>query len=205
MTVTADDLDAAMSSVVSALRPAASRDWSARAGTLDWDCWHTAEHIGDCLLSYAAQLAARPAERYVRFLASADKDATPAEVLEFAEAGGRILVAAVRTAPVHVRAYHPTGLADPEGFAAMGCVEALLHGHDIARGLGVPLDPDRDTCRAVLTRLFPHTPDDLASTDPWETLQWATGRSSLPGHQQLQRWRWHGAPLDEMKSLDPET
>ena len=79
----------------------------------------------------------------------------------------------------------------------MGCVEVLLHGHDIARGLGVPLDQDRGTCRAVLTRLFPDTPDDLASTDPWKTLQWATGRSSLPEHPQLQHWRWHGAPLDE--------
>ncbi|MGD0554067.1 MAG: hypothetical protein ABSA93_03710 [Streptosporangiaceae bacterium] len=196
MTVTADDLDAAISGVVSALRPGASRDWSVRAGDVDWDCWHTAEHIGDCLLSYAAQLAIRPTERYVRFLASADKDATAAEVLEFAEAGGRILVAAVRVAPAGTRAYHPTGLADPEGFAAMGCVEALLHGHDIAQGLGLPLEPDRDTCRALLTRLFPHLPEDLASTDSWEALQWATGRTDLPGHPRLGHWRWHGAPLD---------
>jgi len=121
MTVTADDLDAAVSAVVAALRPAADRDWSAQAGTLEWDCWHTAEHIGDCLLSYAGQLAVRPAARYVRFLASADAGASPAEVLEFAEAGGRILAATVRTAPRQARAYHPTGMADPEGFAAMGC------------------------------------------------------------------------------------
>jgi hypothetical protein len=73
--------------------------------------------------AYAGQLAVRPAARYVRFLASADADASPAEVLEFAEAGGRILAATVRTAPRQARAYHPTGMADPEGFAAMGCVE----------------------------------------------------------------------------------
>jgi hypothetical protein len=77
MTVTDDDLDAAISTVVSTLRPAAGQDWSARAGTLEWDCWHTAEHIGDCLLSYAAQLVVQPAARYVRFLASAEKDALP--------------------------------------------------------------------------------------------------------------------------------
>lgn len=203
MSVTAGDLDAAISSVVSSLRPAASRDWSVRAGTLEWDCWHTAEHIGDCLLSYAAQLAVRPTARYVRFLASAEDGATPAEVLEFAEAGARILAAAVRSAPEHIRAYHPTGLADPEGFAAMGCVEALLHGHDIAQGVGVPLDPDRDTCRAVLTRLFPRTPDDLADTDPWDALQWATGRASLPGHPRLRHWSWHGAPLGEDEEPRP--
>jgi hypothetical protein len=196
MTVTADDLDAAVSAVVSALRPGTDRDWSAQAAGLDWDCWHTAEHVGDCLLSYAGQLAVRPAARYVRFLASADQDATPAEVLEFAEAGGRILAATVRTAPAQARAYHPTGMADPEGFAAMGCVEALLHGHDIAGGLGLSLDPPRGLCRGVLDRLFPRAAADLAGTDPWEALQWATGRAALPGRPQLHEWRWHGAPLD---------
>jgi hypothetical protein len=196
MIVTADDLDAAISTVVSALHPAADQEWSAQAGTLDWDCWHTAEHIGDCLLSYAAQLAVRPTARYVRFLASADKDASPAEMLEFAEAGGRILVATLRAAPPHIRAYHPTGMADPEGFAAMGCVEALLHGHDIAQGLGLTIDPARGICSGVLARLFPQAAAGLASTDPWQALQWATGRAGLPGHPQLRQWRWHGAPLD---------
>jgi hypothetical protein len=196
MTVTADDLDAAISTVVSTLRPATSGDWLAQAGTLDWDCWHTAEHIGDCLLSYAAQLVTQPATRYVRFLASADKDASPAEVLEFAETGGGILASTVRTAPPHARAYHPTGMADPEGFAAMGCVEALLHGHDIAQGLGLSLDPPRGLCSSVLARMFPKPAADLATTDPWEALQWATGRAELPGHPQLHQWRWHGAPLD---------
>jgi hypothetical protein len=96
--VTADDLEAASSSVLATLLPATGRPWAAPAGTLEWDCWHTAEHMGDCLLSYAAQIAARPASRYVRFLASADPEASPAEVLEFAQAGAGILAATVRTA-----------------------------------------------------------------------------------------------------------
>jgi hypothetical protein len=104
---------------VSTLRPATGRDWSKPAGTLEWDCWHTAKHIGDCLLSYAAQLAVQPATRYVRFLASAEKDASPAEILEFAEAGGRILAATVRAASPDVRAYHPTGMADSDPWAAL--------------------------------------------------------------------------------------
>jgi hypothetical protein len=197
MTVTADDLEAAISTAVSALRPATERDWTARAGALEWDCWHTAEHIGDGLLSYAAQLVVQPAARYVRFLATADKDASPAEVLEFAEAGGRILAATVRTVPSHARAYHPTGMADPEGFAAMGCIEALLHGRDIADGLHLSLDPPRSICSRVLARMFPQAVADLVGTDPWEALQWATGRIELPGHPRLHQWRWHGAPLDE--------
>jgi len=136
MTVTASDLDAAISCVMSGLLPVTDRDWSVRAGTLEWDCWHTAEHIGDCLLSYAWQLAVQPTTRYVRAVTTAEKDASPAEVLEFAVTGGRVLAAMVRAAPAHVRAFHPAGTADPEGFAALGCHEALLHGNDIARGFG---------------------------------------------------------------------
>ncbi|MEV4515461.1 hypothetical protein AB0K00_41710 [Dactylosporangium sp. NPDC049525] len=197
MTVTADDLDSALAAVATALAPATDRDWSTRAGSLEWDCWHTAEHAGDVLLSYAAQLVARPATRYVRFLANADADATAAEVLEFVVAGGGILVAAVRVAPAHVRAYHPTGMADPEGFAAMGCVEALVHGHDIAEGLGLKLAGPADVCARVLTRLFPDTPAPLDDLDPWTALLWATGRLDLPGLGRPERWRWHGAPAGE--------
>jgi hypothetical protein len=166
------------------------------AGAVEWDCWHTAEHIGDCLLSYAGQLVAQPTTRYVRFMATADKDASPAEVLEFAEAGGRILVATVRTAPPQVRAYHPTGMADPGGFAGMGCVEALVHGHDIAQGLGLALGPPRDVCTRVLARMFPHALADLAGLDPWSGLLWATGRIALPGRPRVEQWRWRGAPPD---------
>ncbi|MGP4047653.1 maleylpyruvate isomerase N-terminal domain-containing protein [Streptomyces sp. 2A115] len=196
MTVTADDIDVAISSVAATMRPATGRDWLAATGTGDWDCWHTAEHIGDCLVSYAAQLIARPATRYVRFIASADEDATPAEVLEFAVTGGGLLSAAVRSAASSVRAYHPTGMADPEGFAGMGCVEALVHGQDIARGLGLAVDPPRDMCARVLARMFPQASADLTDTDPWTALLWATNRTELPGRPRQEGWRWRGSPLN---------
>jgi hypothetical protein len=195
MTVTADDLDSVISCVMSGLLPLTDRDWSVPAGTLEWDCWHTAEHIGDCLLSYAWQLAVQPTARYVRAIATADKDASPAEVLEFAVTGGRILATMVRTSPAHVRAYHPAGMADAEGFAGLGCNEALLHGNDIAQGFGHSLNPPRDVCRRVLTRIFPHAPTDLADSDPWTALLWAGGRIELPSHPQLPSWRPHPAPL----------
>ena len=197
MTVTADDLEAATASVVSSLRPGTGQDWSAQAGPLEWDCWHTAEHLGDCLLSYAAQLAVAPTGRYVRFLASAEDGACAAELLEFAEAGGRILAGMIRTAPASTRAFHPSGMADPAGFAAMGCTEMLLHGNDIAQGLGLSLDPPRQVCHRTLARLFPEVAADLAGTDPWAALQWATGRTELPGHPRREQWRWRGAPLGE--------
>jgi len=196
MSVTADDLDRVMSCVMSGLLPITDRDWSVRAGTLEWDCWHTAEHIGDTLLSYALQLAVRPTGRYVRAIATAEKGASPAEVLEFAVAGGRTLASMVRTSRAHVRAYHPAGMADPEGFAGMGCNEALVHGNDIAQGFGLSLDPPRDMCRRVLARIFPQAPADLAASDPWTALLWVGGRISLPRHaRQPTSWRPHPAPL----------
>jgi uncharacterized protein (TIGR03083 family) len=197
VTVTAEDLDAALAAVAGSLRPATELTWITPASSLEWDCWQTAEHLADVLVSYAAQLVARPATRYVRFLAKADTDATPAEMLEFVQAGGGMLVAAVRTTPREVRAYHPSGMADAEGFAAMGCVETLVHGHDIAEGLGVRLDAPRDVCARVLTRLFPDTPDALGGLDPWQALLWATGRRELGGHPRRAKWRWQGAPAHE--------
>jgi hypothetical protein len=194
MTVTADDLDSVISCVMSGLLPITDRDWSVRAGTLEWDCWHTAEHIGDLLMSFAWQLAVQPSGRYVRAVATAEKGASPAEVLEFAVTGGRVLASMVRTSRAHVRAYHPAGMADPEGFAGMGCHEALLHGNDIAQAFGLSLDPPRDVCRRVLARIFPQAPTDLAESDPWTALQWAGGRIELPGHPQQPSWRPHPAP-----------
>jgi hypothetical protein len=192
--VTVEDLEASLDTVLGTLRPATDRDWSVPAGGLEWDCRRTAEHLGDCLLSYAAQLAVRPTARYVRFLAEVPEDASPAEALEFTEACARILVATVRTSSPQVRAYHPSGMADPEGFAAMGCVELLAHGHDIAEGLGLAFDPPRDPCAHTVARLFPTAP---VGDDPWRTLLWATGRLALPGHPRREEWRWHGAPVGD--------
>jgi hypothetical protein len=42
------------------------------------------------------------------------------------------------------RAYHTFGLSDPEGFAAMGIVEALVHTHDLAERLGLAWNPPAD-------------------------------------------------------------
>jgi hypothetical protein len=56
LTVTADDLDTAVSAMVAALRPGVDRDWpSVPAAAVETDCWHAGEHIGDVLVSYAGQ------------------------------------------------------------------------------------------------------------------------------------------------------
>ena len=204
-TVTADDVDHAVRSAVSVLRGAEAADWGAGAGSLEWDCWETVEHLADDLFSYAAQLGPEkpPLDTHVPFAWSrrkpggpanvifADREAGPAGLLQVLEASGALLTAIVRTKPPTARSHHIFGAADPEGFAAMGIVETLVHTHDIAEGLGIEWTPDPDLCDRVLRRLFPDAPTD---TERWPTLLWSTGRAELPGRPRLTKWRWYGAP-----------
>ncbi|CAM5233436.1 GNAT family N-acetyltransferase OS=Streptomyces tendae OX=1932 GN=GUR47_26605 PE=4 SV=1 [Streptomyces tendae] len=203
--MTADDLALAVRLVVEVLRQAPPAAWEAKAGSLEWDCWETVEHLGDDFFAYAVQLgpAVPPLDGEVPFVwesrrpggpanaVHADRGAGPAGLLQVLEASGALLVAMVRTSPPETRAHHVFGASDPEGFAAMGIVEALVHTHDLARGLGLAWDPPAGLCSRVLDRLFPDVP---STTDPWPTLLWATGRAELPGHPRLSTWRWDGAP-----------
>ncbi|WP_344942155.1 maleylpyruvate isomerase N-terminal domain-containing protein [Sphaerisporangium flaviroseum] len=203
--VTADDVDQAVRLAVGILQQAPPPAWEGKAGSLDWDCWETVEHLSDDLFSYAAQLGPRtpPLEGLVPFAwerrrpggpanaIHADRAAGPAGLLQVLEASCALLTAMVRTTPPEVRAHHTFGVSDPEGFAAMGIVETLVHTHDLAEGLGLAWNPPADLCSRVLARLFPDAP---ASTDPWPTLLWATGRGELPGHPRLTTWRWYATP-----------
>jgi len=125
------------------------------------------------LIAYAGQLAARAQTEYVPFDIAVDRDADPADLLAVIQATGTMLAAVVRTTPAQVRAWHPFGLADPEGFAAMGIVETVVHTYDIATGLGLDWVPPRSLCAKTLARLFPTAP---GNGDPWQVLLWATGR-----------------------------
>ncbi|MFD3510763.1 maleylpyruvate isomerase N-terminal domain-containing protein [Nocardia sp. NPDC058666] len=202
--VTADDLALAVRLAVEVLRTASPDSWDAKAGTLEWDCWETVEHLSDDLFSYAAQLSpGMPLDRHVPFVYEsrrpggpanaihADRQAGPDGLLQGLAACAGMLVAMVRTTPPQARAYHGYGISDAEGFAAMGIVETLVHTHDLTQGLGLPWNPPADLCARVLTRLFPTAP---TSEQPWPTLLWATGRTELPGHARRTNWRWENTP-----------
>lgn len=205
--VSAVDVEHAVRLAVTALHGTEDVDWGAKAGTLEWDCWETLEHVADDLFFYAAQLGPRrpPQNSHVPFALSqkkpggpmnftfADRDAGPAGLVQVLEACGALLTAMVRTTPPTVRAHHASGAADPEGFAAMGVVETLVHMHDVAEGLGIDWSPDAGLCDRALARLFPDAPSD---TDRWPTLLWTTGRAPLPGRPAPTNWRWRGAPRE---------
>ncbi len=179
--------------------------WENKAGSLEWDCWETIEHLSDDLFAYAARMgpASPPLADRVPFACESrrpggpentiyvDRAAGPAGLLQALEACGGLLAAMVRTTSPQVRAFHVHGVSDAEGFAAMGVVETLVHMHDVTQGLGLAWNPPADLCTRVLARLFPHAP---VTTSPWPTLLWATGRGDFPGLSRLTDWRWYAAP-----------
>ncbi|KPH97913.1 hypothetical protein OK074_6357 [Actinobacteria bacterium OK074] len=228
--VTAADVEYVVRQAVTALRTVPeTADWDANAGSLEWSCWETVEHLADDLFAYAAQLGAPepPLATEVPFVWERRTATGPANVifanraagapglLQVLESCGALLTAMVGTTPSTTRAHHVFGASDPEGFAAMGVVETLVHMHDVAAGLGIAWTPDEALCDRVLARLFPDAPRSTdtdtdtgtgtgtrtdTATDRWATLLWATGRGGLPGRPRLTSWRWYGAP-----HADPRT
>jgi hypothetical protein len=184
----APDVDQAVAEMMRALRPYTSRDWSARAGSLEWTCWTTAAHVAHDLLAYAAQVAARPERAYLPFELTVAPDASPDAVLDVVVACGSLLSRAIAAARPTDRGWH-WGPCDPEGFAAMGVAETILHTYDIMRGLGVDWRPPPDLCAGVLRRLFPDAPPG----DPTSLLLWCTGRGDLDGHPRVTSWVWRAA------------
>jgi hypothetical protein len=202
--VGAADVTLAVGLAVAALGRAPAEAWGNQAGSLEWDCWETVEHIADDLFAYAFQLTpATPEGGYVPIAMTStpeggaessihvERAEGSASLLQAVEGCGALLAAMVTTASPDTRAWHPAGTSDPEGFAAMGVVEVLVHGHDAAQGLGVPWEPPADLCARALNRLFPDAPADAL---PWATLLWATGRAELPDRPRLSDWRWYSEP-----------
>ncbi|WP_329212403.1 VOC family protein [Streptomyces sp. NBC_00683] len=206
MPVTADDVARAVHLAVDVLKESPADNWQVPAGSLEWSCWETVEHLSDDLFAYAVQLGPRkpPTDTEVPYRWAAEREGGPANsifadpaagsagLLQTLEASGALLTAMVRTTPADVRSHHVFGLSDAEGFAAMGIVETLVHTHDVAEGLSLSWAPPADLCDRVLARLFPGAPDD---EDRWAVLLWSTGRADLPGRDRVSSWKWHGAPL----------
>jgi hypothetical protein len=117
------------------------------------------------------------------------------ELLTVMQLRAGVLAAVATAAAPTARGFHPWGQPDPPGYISIACVEILLHTEDIGRSLGQTLQPPEALCRRALARLFPWAPTDV---DPWSTLQWATGRQTLPGYADTPaNWAWHSAPIAE--------
>ena len=182
-----------------ALGRVASADWSTLATGTDWTCRQTLEHL--CSLAFAHQLATR-ARAFRPIAVAVVPEASIDDLVWTMRVLMLVLADVVRAAPGDVRAFHPAGMADPSGWAAMAIDELVIHTHDIVVGLGDTFRPPSDLASAVLDRLFPWWPQDV---DPWKALLWTNGRSSLPGRPNPgASWLWHCAPLDEWDGRIPQ-
>ncbi len=172
-----------------AFEPYFHLDWSVRAGDLTWSCRETLLHAAD--FWYAVELSSqRP--HWLPPMLKWREGLTPQEGLVAHDVAASLLATVMRGVSPEARGYHgqPT---DAEGFAAMHCDEVLIHGYDIAIGLGVGFSPPPELVRRVRDRLFPWIP----LGDPWTTLLWCNGRIGLPEHGRLTDWSWHPAPLSD--------
>jgi uncharacterized protein (TIGR03083 family) len=181
------------------LGPAAGRDWAAKVPHLDWTVAETVAHMAGTVLWYATDLAAGPRELSTMDL-RVRPETPPPELVATVGAFATVLARVVDGAPPGARGWHPYGLGDVSGFAAMACDELLVHTDDAARGLGLAFTPPADLAEATLRRLFPWAPDGV---EPWPGLRWANGRDDLPGQPRQVDWRWHCAPLGEWDGLNP--
>ena len=152
MTMMPDLVTEATAEMRRALGDSLNSDWNVLAGDLEWSCRGTAAHVADDLFSYASQILAQPSDSYLPIEATVLDEATPEDLLRSIAMCGELLRLAAASAPRDVRAWHPYGTSDPEGFAAMGIVEVLVHTHDIAGGLGtIDIDvQDEASVSAVL-------------------------------------------------------
>jgi hypothetical protein len=176
------------------LAPHAGDDWSVPAGELAWSCRDTLDHVSDALMFYAGSLAVR-AEEWIPFPRIGDHSGSVDDLIETMLTCAVILERVIEAASPADRGFHPAGMADPDGFAAMACNEILVHSYDVAEGLDVDFVPPDDLCGRVLARLFPWAPAD---GEGWPTLLWAAGRAPTGSAPRLDSdWWVHSAPLDE--------
>jgi uncharacterized protein (TIGR03083 family) len=199
--ISPSDMLQAAEHVNAVLRDKVDDDWTRPAGSLDWDVRSTVEHMASGISKYALYLSSR-ANRFVALRAAAPAEATSDDLRWALHSVSLSLAQTASGAAPGARGFHVDGMADAEGFLSMGCTEMLVHGADVAAGLGAEFDPDEDLCRRVANRLFPWAPQD---TDGWATLLWATGRATLPGQPHVgDSWMWHPAPLAEWDGSIPE-
>jgi uncharacterized protein (TIGR03083 family) len=168
--LTPDDVVAAASVAEAALRPVAGRDWSVRAGMLDWNVEHTISHMIGAPAKYTLYLASR-CQHFIGLSVTRWPDATNEEVIDSIVPVATGLAAVAAVTPPDVRVYHQAGPSTATDYIGRACVELLVHTDDALRGLGVAFAPPADLCQRVLAQQFP----DAAGT-AWHGLLAANGR-----------------------------
>jgi hypothetical protein len=161
-------------------------DFSAQVPVMGADVRRVVQHIATCLQWYAHDLVAGPTESPGP-MPTWPPDAAPADLVRELGISAELLARVVALAGPADRAFHPWGVADPSGMAAIGIAEIVLHTDDVASALGLPWSPPVGPVTGTLARLFPDAPAD---GDPWTAMRWASGRGDLPGRERVTDWRY---------------
>lgn len=119
-----------------ALTAAVGRDWSVRADRLEWDVDYTLTHLTGAPAKYALYLASR-STRFIAVSVGRFPDASQAERIDAIRGAGRALANVATMSPPDALGFHTSGMLDAPAFVAIGCVELLVHGHDVAQGFAV--------------------------------------------------------------------
>src|SRR5262245_37201730 len=115
-----EDLPAAAAAACAALAPAIDADWSVPARDLDRTCHRTLQHLAEAPIFHATHRATRAQARRPS-LRTGDTPSPVADLLQLIPADAAILAEVVRAAPPDARGWHPAGMADASGFAAISC------------------------------------------------------------------------------------
>lgn len=165
-----------------ALKPTADRDWSRRAGTLDWTCWSTVDHVTDCVFSYALQVAGRVRGGFLKLEElHAQAEATASELLDAFAAVAKMFTVVLRDAPADM--VSSDGFFDLRSadWVARALNEVLLHTHDVLAGFDEQFEPRRDLCSFVLsnpTLWMYDAVEDRTVADAWPAMLVASGRAN---------------------------
>lgn len=169
----------------------AESDWPREVAHTGWTARVTIEHIAGVFIDYAGQIAGRSARHYAAFSFDLARASTQADLLEVVQLTGRLLADAVAAAEPNTLAWQPQGFFDPAGFAAVACTEGLVHGLDVAEGLGIEWHPPDELADPLIRALFPEA-SGLPGTAA-ERLLWATGRRPLGAAARRTSWDYRHA------------
>ncbi len=180
---TAEDLRALGDYVIERWTAGIDRDWSAPAGTLEWSCGYTADHVVDCVFSYALFLASGKQDDYPNFgEVHALPGAGPADFIEGLRAMTTMLWSVIVTADPDttavIRRTPSVAVGRPIDFAGRGGLELILHADDVCSGLGVAFDPPAEMCQRLLrsTSDSPWNHATELTGDAWSDLLARSGR-----------------------------
>ncbi len=179
--MTGDEFAQMFDSAVVALGQLVDADWTERAGTLDWTCWETVDHMIDCVFSYAMQVGAGAEQGFLPFTElHAQPDATPADLVAGLRGVGAMFLGVVRGSRRDAKASDGVLALGLPQWSARAAYEICLHTFDVATGLGVAFEPPGELAKSILGSEGLWMLDrNRAGTavDPWAGLLLGSGRS----------------------------